>query len=227
MKKPIVAANVWKEYTFFGIGGSTSFWALKDISFDIEQNTSVAIVGDNGSGKSTILKIIARVVAPTRGRVRVCGRIGSMLELGAGFHPELTGRENIKLSSIILGVPRRSVDKIYEPVIEFSELSEYIDMPIKYYSSGMMTRLAFSVSSHIDSDILLIDEVLSVGDYDFQKKCVDKINDIKRSGKTILFVSHDMETVKKLCDKAIYISGGEMLSFGYTEDVIKMYRGES
>jgi lipopolysaccharide transport system ATP-binding protein len=219
----IQANHLGKKYTIVDDGGNRDFWALQDVTFSVESGDAVGIVGKNGSGKSTLLKIVARVVTPTRGYVDVWGKVGSMLELGAGFHPELTGRENIRLSGVILGIKRSDISQLYNSIIEFSELEKFIDMPLKYYSSGMQTRLAFSVSSHLNSDILLIDEVLSVGDFEFQKKCIEKIKEISGDGKTILFVSHDLSSVETICNKALHLLHGNLVQYDEVHSVVSSY----
>jgi len=187
------------------------FWALKDVSFDIEQGDRVGIIGKNGAGKSTLLKILSRITAPTEGRVKIKGRIVSLLEVGTGFHPELTGRENIYLNGAILGMKRRQVAKKLDEIIAFSEIEKFIDTPVKRYSSGMYVRLAFAVAAHLDSDILLADEVLAVGDSAFQKKCLGKMEDVSRNqGRTVLFVSHNMSAVEQLCRSGVILKNGSL-----------------
>lgn len=188
------------------------FWALRDISFRIEEGQRVGVVGRNGSGKSTLLKILSRITAPTAGRYRYRGRLISLLEVGTGFHPDLTGRENVFLNAKINGMTDREVRRVFEQILDFSELGAQIDTPIKRYSSGMYMRLAFSVAAHLESDILIVDEVLAVGDSGFQKKCMDKMLAIGNSGRTLLFVSHDMEAVKKLCSVALEVAHGRVVS---------------
>jgi ABC-type polysaccharide/polyol phosphate transport system ATPase subunit len=199
------------------------FEAVKQVSFVISKGETVGLVGRNGSGKSTILKIVAGVYAPSEGQVKVQGTIAPLIELGAGFHHELTGRENILLNGLLLGLTKRQVREREESIIEFSELGDFIDSPVKQYSSGMYMRLAFSVAIEVDPDILIIDEILSVGDAGFQGKCFERIEDFRRRGKTILLVSHSMDNVRKLCDRAMLVHGGRVLEDGPPDRVIARY----
>jgi len=198
-------------------------WALKDISFSIKAGESVGIIGSNGAGKSTLLKILARITAPTTGKVHLKGRVGSLLEVGTGFHAELTGRENVYLNGAILGMKRLEIDRKFDEIVAFSEISDYLDTPVKHYSSGMRMRLAFSVAAHLEPEILLIDEVLAVGDISFQRKCLTKMEDVAHQGKTIIFVSHNIAAVKALCDSAIYLEQGRVKYIGNTFEAIKHY----
>jgi lipopolysaccharide transport system ATP-binding protein len=200
-----------------------SFIALDDISFEIYDREVVGIIGKNGAGKSTTMGLIAQVLKPNTGNVFVSGRIAPLLELGAGFHHDLTGRENIVLNALLIGMSKKDILSKVDEIIEFSELQEFIDQPIRVYSSGMLSRLGFSIAVQSNPDILLIDEVLSVGDKDFQKKCQDKIYEFKNKGVTIIFVSHDIESVKKLCDKVIWIENHKIKLIGNTNDVINEY----
>ncbi|WP_456436042.1 ABC transporter ATP-binding protein [Thermovibrio ammonificans] len=231
--------NVTKYYTLLQTGGIKDFLfhlpsylrglrknrilALKNVSFSVADGEVVAIIGKNGAGKSTTLGLIAGVLVPTEGEVVVNGRIAPLLELGAGFHPDLTGRENIILNGILLGMTKREITEKLEQIIEFSELGDFIDKPIRIYSSGMLSRLGFSVAVHSNPDILLVDEVLSVGDIEFQKKSIRKIYEFKERGKTIVFVSHDMPLVKELADKAIVINNREKLFEGDPKEAVKVY----
>lgn len=199
------------------------FWVLKDVSFSVEHGQSVGFIGVNGAGKSTILKLISQVLMPTIGQIEVNGKIGALLEVGTGFHPDMTGRENIYLNGSILGLSREQIDKRLKRIIDFAEIGQFIDIPVKHYSSGMYVRLGFSIIVHTDLDILLIDEVLSVGDAAFQRKCMDRIFEIKDKGATILYVSHDPGTVQKLCDRAIWFENGELYQDGPVYDVIMQY----
>ncbi len=199
------------------------YWGLRDISFKVRQGEVFGIIGRNGAGKSTLLKIVARVLTPTEGRVVTVGRVAPILELGAGFHPELTGRENIFLNSALLGFSRREVEPKLEKIIEFAELGEFIDAPIRTYSTGMVARLGFAVATAIHPHILLIDEVLSVGDVSFQEKCIHRMNDFRDRGTTIVFVSHDMETVRTFCERAAWLDGGELQSYGDASQVVEEY----
>ena len=199
------------------------FWALRDVSFAVRTGEVLGIVGNNGAGKSTLLKILARVVEPTAGTVSVRGRLGALLEVGTGFHPELTGRENIYLNGAILGMSRADTTRKLDEIIAFSGIDQFIDTPVKRYSSGMYLRLAFAVAAHIDPEILVIDEVLAVGDAAFQKKCIGKVAEIARSGRTVLFVSHQLTLVQKLCTRVVLIAGGTVQAEGPTHDVIETY----
>lgn len=198
-------------------------WALKDISFEIKQGEVLGIIGRNGAGKSTLLKILSRVTAPTSGEVRVKGRIASLLEVGTGFHPELTGRENIFLNGAILGMTKDEIRKRFDEIVDFSEIPKYIDTPVKRYSSGMHVRLAFAVAAHLEPEILIVDEVLAVGDMQFQKKCLGKMSDVAKNGRTILFVSHNMDVVARLCPRSIFLSMGKVEEDDLTAQVIPRY----
>ncbi|MCQ2455499.1 MAG: ABC transporter ATP-binding protein [Clostridia bacterium] len=201
-----------------------TFNALSNISFEIKQGERVGIIGHNGAGKSTLLKLISRVTAPTEGFIGINGRVASMLEVGTGFHRELTGRENIYINGAILGMKKSEIDEKIDDIIEFSECSQFIDTPVKRYSSGMYVKLGFSVAAHLNSEILIMDEVLAVGDIAFQKKCLDKMNDVSRAqGKTILYVSHNMNTIKQLCDRCIVLDHGEIIFDGAVDEAVKIY----
>jgi len=204
-----------------------SFWALKDISFDIRQGELVGIIGHNGAGKSTLLKILSQITVPTEGKARLYGRIGSLLEVGTGFHPELSGRENIYLNGAIIGMKREEIRRCFDAIVEFAEVEKFIDMPVKRYSSGMYVRLAFAVSAHLRPDILMIDEVLSVGDLQFQRKCMAHAEELQKNGATVLFVSHNMFTIKALCNRVIYLSRGQVQGDGLPEEVIPRFEKES
>ena len=203
------------------------FWALKGVTFDVTQGEKVGIIGKNGAGKSTLLKIISRITEPTDGRIEMLGKISSMLEVGTGFNGELTGRENIYLNGAILGMTKAEIDAKFDEILEFSEVGKFIDTPVKRYSSGMFVRLAFAVASHLEPDILLVDEVLAVGDTRFQKKCIDKMLSIAASGKTILFVSHQMNTIRQLCDRVVVLREGEVIFDGDVEEGIRIYNSEA
>ncbi len=196
---------------------------LKNINIDIKKGETVALIGVNGSGKSTLLKLITRIIYPTSGAIKVNGKVSSLLELGAGFHPDFSGRENIYFNASIFGLTKKEIDDRLDSIIEFSELKEFIDTPIRTYSSGMYMRLAFSVAINVDADIILIDEILAVGDQHFQEKCMDKMLELKKNGKTIVFVSHSAGAVKFLCDRAIWLKDGEIEMDDKTEDVLKEY----
>ncbi|MBR4223462.1 MAG: ABC transporter ATP-binding protein [Oscillospiraceae bacterium] len=208
-----------RQYT----SGET-FLALDDVSFDVEAGERVGIIGRNGAGKSTLLKLISRVTAPTEGTIGLNGRVASMLEVGTGFHGELTGRENIYMNGAILGMSRREIDSKLESIIDFSECRQFIDTPVKRYSSGMYVKLAFSVASHLDSEIMIMDEVLAVGDMAFQQKCLEKMNDVSTSqGRTILYVSHNMDTIRRLCTRCVVLDKGKLVYSGDTEEAIRIY----
>jgi lipopolysaccharide transport system ATP-binding protein len=202
-------------------------WALKELSFDVKEGEVLGVIGKNGAGKSTLLKILSRVTAPSSGEVRVKGRIASLLEVGTGFHPELTGRENIFLNGAILGMTKAEIKKKFDEIVAFSEVEKFIDTPVKRYSSGMYVRLAFGVAAHLDPDILIVDEVLAVGDAAFQKKCLGKMGEVSREGRTILFVSHNMTAVAALCQRAIVLSQGSMIFDGPTDEAISLYTRKS
>ncbi len=189
---------------------TSEFWALKDINFEVKQGEVVGIIGRNGAGKSTLLKILSRITEPTEGFVDIYGRVGSLLEVGTGFHPELTGRENIFLNGSILGMKRHEIARQFEQIVEFAEVEKFIETPVKHYSSGMYLRLAFAVAAHLQPEILLVDEVLAVGDQMFQKKCLGKMDDVAKQGRTVLFVSHNMSAVQDLCRRGILIEGGQI-----------------
>jgi len=199
------------------------FWALRNVSLNIKHGEVVGIVGRNGAGKSTMLKILSRITIPTEGKISMDGRIASLLEVGTGFHPELTGRENVFLNGAILGMTRAEILSKFDEIVAFSEIEEFLDTPVKRYSSGMYVRLAFSVAAHLDPDILICDEVLAVGDVSFQKKCLAKIKSFAECGKTVLFVSHNMDTIRNLCDRIVWINGGRLRKDGPAEDVIEEY----
>lgn len=202
------------------------FWALKNINVQIEKGDRIGIIGHNGAGKSTLLKILSKITTPTDGKVTINGKLSSLLEVGTGFHPELTGRENIYLNGSILGMKRKEIDKKFADIVEFSEVERFLDTPVKKYSSGMYIKLAFSVAAHLDPDILIIDEVLSVGDAQFQKKSIGKMKNINSDGKTVIFVSHNLAAVKSFCNKVILMNEGEIIYFGDTQEALNMYLGE-
>ena len=198
-------------------------WALRDVSFEVKQGEVLGIIGRNGAGKSTLLKILSRVTAPTLGQIKVKGRIASLLEVGTGFHPELTGRENIFLNGAILGMSKREIAHKFDEIVAFSEVEKFIDTPVKRYSSGMYVRLAFAVAAHLEPEILLVDEVLAVGDAAFQKKCLGKMGDVAKEGRTVLFVSHNMAAIENLCSTSMFLDNGEVRSSGNTTDMITQY----
>ena len=222
----------WLQWTrrdparYMGQLGSVAnpeFWALRDVSFDVQQGEVMGILGRNGAGKSTLLKILGRITEPTRGEAEITGRVASLLEVGTGFHPELTGRENVYMNGTILGMKLREIDARFEEIAAFSEIEKFIDTPVKRYSSGMYVRLAFAVAAHLQPEILFIDEVLAVGDLAFQRKCLGKMGSIAREGRTILFVSHNMAAVQNLCTRCVWLHDGRVAAAGPTKDVINQY----
>ena len=199
------------------------FWALNDVSFDIEQGDRVGIIGRNGAGKSTLLKILSRITPPTKGRIEITGRVASLLEVGTGFHGDLSGRENIYLNGSILGMSKHEIDRKFDEIVAFSEIEKFLDTPVKRYSSGMYVRLAFAVAAHLESEILIVDEVLAVGDAAFQKKCLGKMQDVSSSGRTILFVSHHMQAVQKLCNKGVFLQKGQLVAHDNIDAIVNLY----
>lgn len=200
------------------------FWAVKNVSFNLKKGESLGIVGLNGSGKSTILKMINGIFMPDIGEIRVKGKVGSLIEVGAGFHPYLTGRENIYLSGAILGMTRNEIKNKFDEIVAFSEIGEFLDMPVKNYSSGMHVRLGFSVAAHFKTDILLIDEILAVGDADFQKKCIAKIQELRKNGASIIFISHNENNLRLICDRCVLLHKGETVKIGKTDEVLEQYK---
>lgn len=217
-----------KNLRLRGLGSSTDnrIWALRDISLEIQQGEAVGIIGRNGAGKSTLLKILSHITNPTEGRVEIFGRVGSLLEVGTGFHPELTGRENIYLNGAILGMKRAEIERKFDEIVAFAETEKFLDTPVKHYSTGMYMRLAFAVAAHLEPEILIVDEVLAVGDAEFQKKCLGKMGDVAKEGRTVLFVSHNMGAIKRLCSRAIYLENGHNRFEGDTAKAIQKYKGE-
>ncbi len=203
--------------------GSETFWALRNISFEVEHGQVLGVIGKNGAGKSTLLKILSRVVEPTEGRAEIRGRVGSLLEVGTGFHPELTGRENIYLNGAILGMKRAEIDRKFDEIVAFSEIEQFLDTPVKRYSSGMYMRLAFSVAAHLEPEILVVDEVLAVGDAEFQKKCLGKMSDVAGAGRTVLFVSHNMSAVLRLTQECIILEKGQLVKRAPTQEAVDYY----
>ena len=206
-----------------GAANRETIWALKDVSFDVSPGEVVGIIGRNGAGKSTLLKTLSRITEPTTGRVKLYGRVASLLEVGTGFHHELTGRENIYLNGAILGMRKLEIDRKFDEIVEFSELQNFLDTPVKHYSSGMYMRLAFAVASHLEPEILLMDEVLAVGDAAFQKKCLGKMGEVAKAGRTVLFVSHNLTAIKSLCGRTLRMDKGEIVDVGITEQVVLKY----
>jgi lipopolysaccharide transport system ATP-binding protein len=208
----------------WGQSQSEDFWALKDVSFDVNQGDRIGIIGRNGAGKSTLLKILSRIVRPTSGEVVIRGRVGSLLEVGTGFHPELTGRENIFMNGAILGMKRAEIVRKFDEIVDFAEVEKFLDTPVKFYSSGMYVRLAFAVAAHLEPEILIVDEVLAVGDAAFQKKCLGKMEDVaEKEGRTILFVSHNIAALKSLCSKACLLNNGVVQDQGLTGNILNTY----
>ena len=200
-------------------------WALKGVSFEVQRGDVLGFVGRNGAGKSTLLKILSRITEPTEGRVEIHGRVSSLLEVGTGFHPELTGRENVYMNGTILGMKKAEIDRKFDEIVEFSGVERFLDTPVKWYSSGMKVRLAFSVAAHLEPEILIVDEVLAVGDAEFQKKCLGKMQDVAGGGRTVLFVSHNMGAVQNLCSRAVALRNGQMVDDGLSQEVIRRYLG--
>ena len=202
---------------------SEYIWALKDVSFEVKQGEVVGFIGRNGAGKTTLLKILCRITEPTEGYAEIHGRAGALLEVGTGFHPELTGRENIYLNGAVLGMKKKEIDRKFDEIVEFAEVKKFIDTPLKRYSTGMQVRLAFSVAAHLEPEVLLVDEVLAVGDYEFQKKCLGRMHDVARGGRTVLFVSHNMASIINLCPRAILLDSGKVVMDGGSSDVVQHY----
>lgn len=203
------------------------FWALNDVSFEVRQGDRVGIIGRNGAGKSTLLKLLSRITEPTNGKIFIKGRIASLLEVGTGFHPELTGRENIFLNGAVLGMGKAEIKKKFDEIVDFAEIENFLDTPVKRYSSGMYVRLAFAVAAHLEPEILVVDEVLAVGDAEFQKKCLGKMENVSKEGRTVIFVSHNMGSINKLCDKAIWLVQGKVKNIGKPELIIDKYLSQS
>jgi len=222
-------SNLWRKIRHFGAdevpvdSNEEDFWALKDVSFDVQLGEQIAIIGRNGAGKSTLLKILSRITEPTEGRITLHGRMASLLEVGTGFHPELTGRENIFLNGAIQGMSKSEIERKFDEIVAFSETEKFLDTPVKHFSSGMYVRLAFAVAAHLEQDILLVDEVLAVGDAQFQEKCLTKMSDVGKTGRTVLFVSHNMIAVKKLCQRAVVLDHGRSEVFNSVNEAIQAY----
>src|SRR5258708_7035362 len=214
LRSPVASMRRKKEETF---------WALKDVSLEVREGEVLGLIGRNGAGKTTLLKILSRITRPTTGWAEIHGRVGSLLEVGTGFHPELTGHENTFLSGAILGMGKREIERKFDEIVAFAELEKFIDTPVKYYSSGMYVRLAFAVAAHLEPEILLVDEVLAVGDINFQKKCLGKMGDVARAGRTVVLVSHQLNQIRDLCSKAILMQSGQVEAVGPGEEVIAHY----
>lgn len=222
--RPFQLARSLVTGTHMGWDSNETFWALKDVSFDVKCGDIVGIIGRNGAGKSTLLKILSRITRPTEGRVEGYGRVGSLLEVGTGFHPELTGRENIYLNGAILGMSKADIRRKFDEIVAFSEVEQFLDTPVKHYSSGMYVRLAFAVAAHLEPDILIVDEVLAVGDINFQKKCLNKMQDVSmKQGRTVLFVSHNMEAIQRLCSQCILLEQSRLTDYDSTPFVVTRY----
>ena len=231
-KSPVANWKRLKKLNTFQKNGSDEepddiIWALKDVSFDVQEGEVVGIIGRNGAGKSTLLKILSRITEPTSGRAVIRGRVSSLLEVGTGFHPELTGRENVYMNGTILGMRKKEIDRKFDEIVEFSGVEKFLDTPIKRYSSGMKVRLAFSVAAHLEPEILIIDEVLAVGDMQFQRQCLGKMKDVAHSGRTVLFVSHNIAAIKMLCSSAILIHHGRAVVNGTTQEAVSKYSEQS
>jgi lipopolysaccharide transport system ATP-binding protein len=231
LRDRLVAATHSLTRVFSGRGSSAraqrpTLWAVRDVSFELGQGEVLGIVGGNGSGKSTLLKVLSRITDPTEGRAEIRGRVGSLLEVGTGFHPDLTGRENIFLNGAILGMRRAEISRNFDNIVEFAEVAKFIDTPVRHYSSGMQMRLAFAVAAHLETEILMIDEVLAVGDLAFQRRCLGKMDALVRSGRTILFVSHNLDAMQRLCTSGLLLKQGTVIKHGSIEDVLSTYRAQ-
>lgn len=234
----IEVKNVWKKFKiyhdkphtlkdkvlFWNRNKYEVRWVLEDISFELKKGESIGIIGKNGSGKSTLLKLLTKIIYPNKGSINMKGRVAGLLELGAGFHPDLSGRDNIYINASIFGHSKKEIDKVFQTIVDFAELQDFIDNPVRTYSSGMYMRLAFAVAINIHADILLIDEILAVGDISFQEKCLNKLKEIKKSGVTIVIVSHSLEQIERFCDKSIWIHSGQIAALGKCEVVHKKYK---
>lgn len=228
---PTLRDSMAEKVRAFASGESSvaeeTFWALRDVDLEIGEGERVGIVGRNGSGKSTLLKLISRITEPSEGRITIRGRVASLLEVGTGFHPELTGRENVFLNGSILGMRKHEIRRRFESIVDFAGVERFLDTPVKRFSSGMYTRLAFAVAAHLDADILLVDEVLAVGDFEFQKKCLSKMEDASASGKTVMFVSHNVAALRRLCNTAVWLDQGQARQVGPIDEVLAGYWGEA
>jgi lipopolysaccharide transport system ATP-binding protein len=227
LRDVLTNALTWPVRLLRGRGSNSTgpeyIWALREISFDVDEGDVVGIIGRNGSGKSTLLRILSRITRPTEGRAEIVGRVGSLLEVGTGFHPELTGRENVYLSGAILGMKRQEIERKFDEIVAFAEIEKFIDTTVKYYSSGMHMRLAFAVAAHLEPDILLVDEVLAVGDVGFQKKCLGRMGEVAKTGRTVLFVSHQMNQIRRICRNCIWLDAGRIRTRGSTSETVTGY----
>jgi len=219
------AARPFRRFAPGGLGATTTIWALKDVTHEIRRGEVVGVIGGNGAGKSTLLKILSRITTPTEGEAEIHGRVGSLLEVGTGFHPDLTGRENIFLNGAILGMRKAEIERKFDEIVQFAEIEEFIETPVKHYSSGMYVRLGFAVAAHMEPEILIVDEVLAVGDVHFQRKCLGKLDDVARSGRTVLFVSHNMAAVQRLCTSAMLLQHGKLIRVGDARSTVAAYLG--
>ncbi len=230
--RDVLARSLRAPWTLFRRAKNETFWALKDVSVEVQEAEVLGLIGRNGAGKTTLLKILSRITRPTTGWAEIHGRVGSLLEVGTGFHPELTGRENTFLSGAILGMGKAEIARKFDEIVAFAELEKFIDTPVKHYSSGMFVRLAFAVAAHLESEILLVDEVLAVGDFNFQKKCLGKMGDVTRAGRTVVLVSHQLNQIRRLCRRVVWIDCGHVRQNGNTHEVVSAYesamaRGET
>ena len=223
LKSPLTNLNRIRNLSKLNDEDSSIFWALRDISFDVQEGDVLGIIGHNGAGKSTLLKILSQITEPSIGEVKIHGRVAALLEVGTGFHPELTGRENIYMNGTILGMTKKEINRKLDEIVDFSGVEKYLDTPVKFYSSGMRVRLGFAVAAHLEPEILIIDEVLSVGDADFQKKCLGKMEDVSKNGRTVLFVSHNMMALKSICKTGILLNHGKISHSGTSGDVVNHY----
>jgi lipopolysaccharide transport system ATP-binding protein len=226
LKSPLTNLKQIRNLSKLDAEEDSIFWALRDVSFEVQEGEVMGIIGHNGAGKSTLLKILSQITEPSTGEVKIRGRVAALLEVGTGFHPELTGRENIYMNGTILGMTKKEIDRKLDEIVDFSGVEKYLDTPVKFYSSGMRVRLGFAVAAHLEPEILIIDEVLSVGDAEFQKKCLGKMEDVSRQGRTVLFVSHNMTAVQNLCSNGIVLKNGIVKYGGSIEEAVHVYLGE-
>src|SRR6266404_3978448 len=221
--RDVLARSLRAPWTLLRRPPHETFWALKDVDLQVRQGEVLGLIGRNGAGKTTLLKILSRITRPTSGWAEIYGRVGSLLEVGTGFHPELSGRDNIYLSGAILGMTKRDIARKFDEIVAFAELEKFLDMQVKHYSSGMYVRLAFAVAAHLEPEILLVDEVLAVGDLNFQKKCLGKMGDVARAGRTVVLVSHQLNQIRRLCHRAVWVDAGQIRMAGGTHEVVSAY----